>query len=469
MTLKSVKINQFKSQKWIISFVLLFILYVFFRFWNLEDRTIFGWDQERDAFQIYNLVANKKLFLIGPRILSDTGFFLAPYYTYLLTPFYVLTRLNPYAIVIFLMTVNSIFFVVFAYVMIKLFGEKIAFFALFLYTINPLMIRFDTIAWNPVFIPLSTTIVYGIWYGVYRKKIVNPLILFLLGITNGLAFHFHVQGGFLLIQTIGFLLFFHTTIKQKFANIGLVFLGFVSTFLPIILFDIRHDFLNSKLILSMIHSNGEFNKNMFLFFPVLHNFISWQGIPLLRYEWLTFTLYTISAGIIIFYSQKQKGFIKYFNISYVVLMFTVLVGFMIYGKRPSEYYFNVLVVGGLIVFSQGFISLYKRIHRNWLLWVFVFLILLTVGINNLSLIKTDEVQGLGTKDNVVSYILDKVGSCELTLHKEILPGFDTGFSYLIQTKKTNVLSNCKKIVRIAYPPKKEDKIIGRYGISIINF
>ena len=102
---------KFKRQQLVIVFslILIFGFFVFLRFYNLDKRVIFDWDQERDAWVIKQILSEKKLTLIGPRVLGPEGFFLGPFFTYLLAPFYLLTSLHPRAIIFFLIAYNFAF------------------------------------------------------------------------------------------------------------------------------------------------------------------------------------------------------------------------------------------------------------------------------------------------------------------------------------------------------------------------
>jgi len=67
---------------------------LFLRLYKLDTRLPFGWEQERDAFFVRDILRGK-LTLIGPRVVGPGGFFLPPYFFYLLSPFYFLFKLNP--------------------------------------------------------------------------------------------------------------------------------------------------------------------------------------------------------------------------------------------------------------------------------------------------------------------------------------------------------------------------------------
>ena len=117
--------------------------------------------------------------LIGPRVLGPQGFFLGPYFYYLLAPFYFLTGGHPQAIVYFLVVLNLVFFLAASLIIKKIWGEKTALIFLFLWTINPAAI--ETVAWNPA---LITLIFVLIWFTLSQKS------YFWLGLSLSLAFPF---------------------------------------------------------------------------------------------------------------------------------------------------------------------------------------------------------------------------------------------------------------------------------------
>ena len=90
-----------KNKKTVFILISLFFVFMFLRFYNIEERIIFDWDQEQFSYQIKNIVENKDFTLLGPRANNDRGFFLGPYFTYLLVPFYMFRNLHPIALIDF--------------------------------------------------------------------------------------------------------------------------------------------------------------------------------------------------------------------------------------------------------------------------------------------------------------------------------------------------------------------------------
>ena len=238
-----------KKQIFIIAVI--FAVFCFFRFYNLEKRISFGWDQEQPAFQIRQLIKNHKPILLGPRVLSEKGFYLAPYYTYALIPFFLLTDLHPWAYLFFLITYNIFFFFLSLYLLTKIFNFNTALFFLLCWSINPFMAHYDTTSWNPIFVPIIILTTFFLMKKILEKK--RDFFYLLLGLTLGIGINMHFQFAFLILFS-----FFFLAINRKILSIKKIFylLGtFTITFLPLLIFDLRHDFLNTKLFINFFTDN----------------------------------------------------------------------------------------------------------------------------------------------------------------------------------------------------------------------
>jgi 4-amino-4-deoxy-L-arabinose transferase-like glycosyltransferase len=190
--------------------ILTIILLVFFflRFYLIEQRTVFNWDQARDA-QTVSQILSGKLTLIGPRVLGPDKFFLGPYFYYLLAPFYLVSKGSPLAMILFLVCYNAIFVISFWLIVKKLFSSKIALFALALWAVNPSFVSNDIISWNPVLVPLIVIITwYWCWLAQNQEK--NKFAWPLLGFTLGLGVNFHFQ----IIFLIPFVIFFSGSTRK---------------------------------------------------------------------------------------------------------------------------------------------------------------------------------------------------------------------------------------------------------------
>ncbi len=216
--------GMYKNKKNLIYFLLtiaIFLLFLFFRSYNIAARIGFGWDQERDALAATNILSGK-LTLLGPRVQGPSGFFLPPYFFYIRAPFYVLGNLSPYSMIGFIIFWSVLFFAVSYLIISKVFDRKTALFFLALWAVNPLAISIDAIAWNPVVIPLLFILLIYLIHLYFEKKKIK--YLFLSGLTFGLGVSFHLQ--FLFIFPIFVLPILDVLKNKKFKDLVNLLIGF---------------------------------------------------------------------------------------------------------------------------------------------------------------------------------------------------------------------------------------------------
>lgn len=158
-----------KNKKYWLLLLTIFGLFVFFRSYNLSGRLGFGWDQERDSIAVSEIL-NGDIKLIGPRVYGPTGFFLPPYFFYILTPFYLVNNLSPFSGGSFIISFSILFFILSNVVLSKVFDRKTALIFSLLWALNSFAVSFDTIAWNPIFIPLLFLLNIYLSYLILKSK-----------------------------------------------------------------------------------------------------------------------------------------------------------------------------------------------------------------------------------------------------------------------------------------------------------
>ncbi len=439
-----------------------FHCFVFFRFYNLEKRVIFDWDQENYSFQVKRILVEKRLTLIGPRVKDETGFFLAPYFFYLLTPFYFFTTLHPSALIIFLIFYNSLSFFLSFYFLKNLFGIWQAIFFLAFWSINYLLINFETTPWNPIVIPIATIIVWHLTKLSFEDKNNKWWFYLFSGFLIGFFNNFHFQFILLLI----FFLFFEVilSINKKKLSIKkfiLILLGYFLTFLPIIIFDFRHNFLNLKGFQQLFFSSKLKSKDINIWWEVFSNFL--QPIIQVNNVLMTKLFYLIFIFIILYLIKKtQKRFFKLFYQLTLFLWLIFPLFFIFYGQRPSEYYFIFLYPFIYITL----IELLRRLNKFLPLVIFVIIFLSTKEEIYLEL--KNQPQSLFYKIQTIKKIKEIVNSQKFNISFSTPLGRNHGFSYLIDYFQIKQSRNFKDpLIEIRIPPKREDvKINEEIGIKI---
>jgi len=177
-----------RNRFYLFLFVFLLVLHVFLRFFELEARMQFTWDQVRDAWVMKDMIVDGKFPLLGTVAKGNSGFFTGPAYYYLLAPFYLMTNLDPIAAGIFSGVVSTVTFLALYIITKKIFSHGVALCATFLYTVSSSANTFDRVPWNVIFIPFVSLLMLYFLYELLKGNIRS---LIPLSIVLGFSFHIH--------------------------------------------------------------------------------------------------------------------------------------------------------------------------------------------------------------------------------------------------------------------------------------
>lgn len=445
----------------------IFFSFSFLRFYNLEKRFTFGWDQEQFSYQIKNIVKDHKFTLLGPRVNNDLGFFLAPYFTYLLIPFYLITNLHPNALIIFIIFFNLIFFLISYLVLQKIFDFKKAIIFLSFWSTNYLLADYDTVPWWPVTIPLGVIIIWYLLHQIYHQK-KNIINWFFLGIFLGFFTNMHFQFVFIVLFSLIFLFLIESKNKKIRTKKWLLFaFAFLLMFLPLLIFDLRHNFLNLKLFVNFFFSKRALinKKDVNIWWSVFGNALN----PILNYENIFKNqlpikiFYFLIIGGIIYLIKFGKNYQKLFYQATFFLWLIFPLAFIFYGQRPSEYYFVFLYPFIYISLIDLFITTKKQFV---LILIMIFLLFLTK--EKIKKNFNNNYFGLYYKNLAVKKLK------KLTIKKKFNISYDTelgrnyGFNYLLDYYQIKQSGNFKDpLIEIRIPPKENDiKINQMIGLKI---
>jgi hypothetical protein len=374
---------------------------------ELSKGYTFEWDQADDAAKVFSIIQLQKPLLIGPRVANDNGFFIGPYHYYFLLPFYLLTRGDPLAGVYALLFVNVLTPIIYFLLAKKIFNQKIA---LLSALILPLCL--GKICWNIMYAPLISITAFYICYQAINKRFSFPLaMLFAAFVAN---VHL-VPASLTPIIILSFLL---AKNKPKTKEIILGLLLFCLPFLPLIIFDLRHNFLNLNKLLQMLFGHSDQNTLTYGYIW-LRSF--WRSLNIIGLfpvllERLFFLLILI---IFPFFITGRKN-----KILVIVWLLLPLAALSQYKGTVSEYYYGMLT--SLLPLFLAYL-VFKSKRPILFIVPLVFLILFSIlKISQLprSLIT------LNDKKAVVDYLVNQKKDQPFNLSYETGLGFDFGFDYL---------------------------------------
>ncbi|MDP3994319.1 MAG: glycosyltransferase family 39 protein [bacterium] len=239
-------LKEIKSHKPVyLILTLLLILAFVIRIYNIDRLLGFYFDQGRDALVIWDFWHKGKLFLIGPTT-GLAGIFRAPFYYYLIAPFYLIGEGNPLFPSVFL-----IFTSVMAIFLIYCLGAKIQDRATGIIAAILTALSFNIVMasrWlsNPTpMLLLSMILVWAMFKVSEGKDWGWPIIAVVFGLS---LFSFGSAGELFYFPAILIFLII-TVLRQGYGgqsslNNKVVFISatlFILTFLPLVIFDIKHD------------------------------------------------------------------------------------------------------------------------------------------------------------------------------------------------------------------------------------
>ena len=454
----------FKNKWLVISITIFFIfLYLFLRLYQIDKRISFDWDQERDANIAWEIVINNNFTLLGPRVVDDNGFFLAPYYTYLISLFYLISELNPIAGIFYNVFISIAFLITSFLIIRKIWDIKTYILFIFFWVLNPVILSFDTTSWNVSAIPIFTLLTIWFLYKFFNYQKYSSLWIFCLAITLGIGVNFHFQFIFVIFFVIIFLILFFIKNNFNFKNIFIFITSFLAVFLPLFLFDLRNDFLNLKLLINFFTSNSTVaQKDYISWIEVLNNAFK----PLLFLDNKIFTLLTYFVlGVLTFKMKfEQKSFMNIFSKSFLALIIAIPIFYVIYGKRPSEYYFLFLYPFIILLISK---ILLEKLRYFTLIFFIAFITFVNYNnlINSLKINPT----GLFYKTEAIKFIKSQLEKDNYNIGVKADLGRGYGFNYLFKYYNIEQYPDPKyKMIEIIIPKNNEKNLqeFGDIGILV---
>lgn len=357
--------------------VLLILIGIFLRLYKLDEFVTFLGDQGRDAIIIKRIITLEHFPAIGP-ISSIGQVFLGPFFYYLMTPFLLLFNLNPLGLA-FGSAFFSIIGIVSAYLIVrKELNKQTGFFFLFLMVFSSVQIDFARFSWNPNLLPFFS---FFTLYFLYKLTITNKYIYgALLGAFLSFSIQLHHLAFFLFIPITVFLVIYQIKNKNflisKTFGLLISFFSFLLLYSPLIIFDLKHDFLNSKNLIKIfteqrvIASSSSFDQLL----TTINSFFSHTlTINLLPY------LSLFIFFILIYYFFKNKIFnknpflqINFLNFFLYIYFFSLLNSF-----RHPHYYGQIYLSFFLII---AFIFSKWNKYR-WLKFITPFLLIIFIFFN----------------------------------------------------------------------------------------
>lgn len=255
-------IKQHKAETAII--LIIFFVAAFLRFYKLDGYMTFLGDEGRDALVMKRILVEHDIPLLGPPT-SVGNIYLGPLYYYMMAVPMAIFWLNPVAAagmiaVIGVATVGLIY-----YLSRVWFGRIPAVVASFLYAVSPINIDYSRFSWNPNPAPFFALLVILGLYMCHKSK--NFRWFILTGVALAFAVQMHYLA-FILLPVTLILWIYELKNSEKLQNLwqgtAIAIFLFMILMSPLIIFDFRYNFVNTKALLALFGGKGgAVNLNIF--------------------------------------------------------------------------------------------------------------------------------------------------------------------------------------------------------------
>jgi len=298
----------------------LFLIFIFFGFIlirSLHFPYFLNWsqDQAECGMAALDIWRNKKLTLIGPQISATFEgrlLFQGPITYYLFLIFLLFARWNPVsASYLFMIFAGFLIFPLF-YSIKRITNKKTAFFIVLIYSFFPYYINYTRFLWNST-LQLTFSILFLYFFSLYQKN-KNIKTFFLSSFFLGILLQFHYQF-FLVI----FAFFIYFLVKKISFKKWLVFIfGICLGFSPIIIFELKHQFYNTKTAILFLKNWPKVDKPGNLTMP--HYYL------------------TLSFLLLIFIGYKFKNVVNKIKWQFIIVFGIILTSFAFFKniKKPNQ-------------------------------------------------------------------------------------------------------------------------------------
>ncbi len=317
--------------------IVILLIAAYLRLWRIGDYMSFLGDEGRDVLVVKRMIVDHKFTLLGP-VTSVGLMHLGPMYYYFMVPFLLLFRLDPVgpAVMVALFSLAAI--VLLWKTSVEFFDSRTAFISATLYALSPLVITYSHSSWNPNILPFwSLLIIYSL-LKVYVKK--QYLYLMVTGLALGVVVQLHYVA--LVFIPIIFVVLAMTrfNMPRKYLLYGL--LAGLLVYSPYILFEFRHDFINTKTVFEFVTRMG----NRATFSPGTLGYKFWDlsvrlfwRLIVIKNAQLSIFLMLVSLGLgAYFLLQKSKSAFRS-AVSVLVVWYLVGIGLLsLYMGSIYDYY-----------------------------------------------------------------------------------------------------------------------------------
>jgi 4-amino-4-deoxy-L-arabinose transferase-like glycosyltransferase len=443
-------------------FLTALILGLILRGYQFKERFLYAHDNDLAGWIVKDIIVDHHLRLIGQET-SAKGIFIGPLFYYSLIPFYLITGMDPigsriYSLIIGLAAICSLYFVVDVF-----YGRRPAGIASLIYAVSFLISQTEREV-----VPTTTVMLWSIWFYysvnlIFRaKKSGLDLAAFLLGLV------WHINLALILLSPLVILGVFINHKKFLFKDYFKPIAILIIMSLPLFIFEIRHNFLQTKSLIGTVFENSAVSGTPAVAFSdkVSHvvsfafkNATRIFFVPEFNFPENIIPVFLTIMLLVLIITRKIPG---YTLTIFILWMGLYILFFTLHPINLSEYYLNGMNIFWLII-SAVFLG--KIMPKFVSAAVLCFLIFYNL---NMFLSSPINASGYLSKKALINFIYSDAAKHNypcVALSYITNPGYQFGYRYFtyLQGLKTAPVSAGVPVYSVVFPHSLVDRIDNSFG------
>lgn len=230
---------------------------IFLRFYKIREFAVFLADQGRDAIIVKRIAALEHFPAIGAPT-SVGQVFLGPFYYYFIAPWLLFFKFDPAGLAVG-MAITSIAYLITTYFIVKkFFGKQAAIISVFISSFSYVLIQSSRFSWNPNPLPLFSLLTAYFFMMGTKTKNFKYFLLFGAFLSFSIQLHYLAAGLILPLALLAVVDLFYSRKRflKQVLNYILSALSFTVFTSPLIIFDLRHNFINLNNLVNLLNSGA---------------------------------------------------------------------------------------------------------------------------------------------------------------------------------------------------------------------
>lgn len=286
--------------------IIICLLAIAIRFYNFPNRVTFWSEQARSLIVSGNYVKEKFSLLGQEYFRQDSNahvIYSGALFNYSLVPLQLIFDYDPIPITGYFAILNIATGLVVFWTVKKMFGEKMAFLSMVIFLFNDYMVYHSFFIWNYNYLPLIGILSFYLTHEFLTKR--KKINIFLIGLLSGVGISLQIL--FLPIALVILVINIWKS-KRKLLDIFIFGIGIIIGNLPMIAFEVRHDFYQLITIFQYFIDTLKGTSDA--------KFTYYYLLPF----WPVFSI--IGAWLLIKLSQINELYIKFILLAYLLLNIT---------------------------------------------------------------------------------------------------------------------------------------------------